>query len=191
MDELDKLKQQHQVLKHSIEHLPLDAGKQLCQQTPHRIKRMNREMKAQIFFGLSAILFCFIAFAYLGFSWPYCIAICLVLLAENYFIYRSSRLLKPEMLACGSMTEVAHRVAYIKKCFVWHLRIGMLIGLPLLFWGGYEIAQIIDMPQAQRHSLLTAGTVGGIIGLIIGYFINRHQRREAEKLLNELRDFDN
>lgn len=191
MDELDILKQQHQVFKNSIEHLKLDTGNQLCQQTQKRIKHMNREMTLQIVFGCLAVAFCIAAFSIIAFSWAYCSVICIVLLLENFFIYRSSRMLKPEMLATGSMTEVAHRVAYIKKCFVWHLRIGLLLAMVLLFWGGYEIAEIVNLPLAQRHSLLVSGGIGGIIGIVIGFFINRHQRRLAEKLLDDLRDFEN
>lgn len=191
MDELDILKQQHQVFKRSIEQTDFETSKQIYQQTPKRIKRMNREMKMQIWFGILALPLCIAAFFFIGFSWAYCLAIFFVLLLKNYFIYRSSRMLKPEMLATGSMTEVAHRVAYIKKCFIWHLRIGILCAMVLFFWGGYEIAEIINMPSAQRHSLFVSGAVGGTIGLTIGYFINRHQRQQAEKLLNDLRDFEN
>lgn len=191
MDELDILKAQHKLLQQTLEQQKIVNKKLIHKATSRKIGSLRRQLTIELFFGLFAVPYCTFAFYHLGCSVPFCIATQVFLMSSVIYQYFTRRCYGEELLGEVPITEMARRAAKAKIRTARQFRMGMMILAPWFLWAAWELGNIESATEAERIGIVIGATIGGMVGLAIGYRLyNRHQKIATE-LIDQLKELEN
>jgi hypothetical protein len=182
--ELEQMREQLNLLNEKLDKQRIFNNKVLIDSANKSISKLNGSGKFYIFCGVFALLYCPFVFSNLGFSPEFVwgtvamLAVCL-----GYTIYLHYGLRSIDMTH-QNIVELSQKVLRLRKGYANWLYVGFSMIAVWFYFLYQEVVVIIDNPQG----FLVAGVVGGLIGGIIG--LTRHFKvvRDADELLEQIRD---
>ena len=182
--ELEQMREQLNLLNEKLDKQRIFNNKVLIDSTNKSISKLNGSGKFYIFCGVFALLYSPFVFSNLGFSPEFVwgtvamLAVCL-----GYTIYLHYGLRSIDMTH-QNIVELSQKVLRLRKGYANWLYVGFSMIAVWFYFLYQEVVVIIDNPQGFLVAVVVGGLIGGIIGLI------RHFKvvRDADELLEQIRD---
>lgn len=188
MDELDKMKEQLNLLHQKLDQERIINDKLVRRVVSHNVSRINRD---RIFITLVAIIgipYCTIVFRWLQMSWTFTIITALFLLIAIVYTQYAHQHLRPTDIANSTLSQTAHRIARMKMLYARWLRFSIPFIICWIVGFAYEIMTLTGISADEQHGLLIGGAIGAIIGAIIGIIAYRRTQRLANEIIDQIND---
>ena len=121
-----------------------------------------------------------------GFSIPFWIFTCIVMLVSFGGTFYNSRKLSDSNMMTNNLVDVRRRMASAKKFDANWLLIGIPLAVVFLGWFMYE--SYLLHPNAFFNGLFWAGCIGGVIGAIWGFSLHIKTQRQYQEILDQIED---
>ena len=121
-----------------------------------------------------------------GFSIPFWIFTCIVMLVSFGGTFYNSRKLSDSNMMTNNLVDVRRRMASAKKFDANWLLIGIPMAIVFLGWFMYESYQL--HPDAFFNGLFWAGCIGGVIGAIWGFSLHFKTQRQYQDIIDQIED---
>ena len=182
--ELEQMREQLNLLNEKLDKQRIFNNKVLIDSANKSISKLNGSGKFYIICGVFALLYCPFVFSNLGFSPEFVwgtvamLAVCL-----GYTIYLHHGLRSIDMTH-QNIVELSQKVLRLRKGYANWLYVGFSMIVVWFYFLYQEVVVIIDNPQGFLVAVVVGGVIGGIIGL------TRHFKvvRDADELLEQIRE---
>ncbi len=121
-----------------------------------------------------------------GFSIPFWIFTCIVMLVSFGGTFYNSRKLSDSNMMTNNLVDVRRRMASAKKFDANWLLIGIPMAIVFLGWFMYESYQLHS--GAFFNGLFWAGCIGGVIGAIWGFSLHFKTQRQYQDIIDQIED---
>ena len=121
-----------------------------------------------------------------GFSIPFWIFTCIVMLVSFGGTFYNSRKLNDSNMMTNNLVDVRRRMASGKKFDANWLFLGIPLAIVFLGWFMYESYLIHG--EAFSNGLFWAGCIGGVIGAIWGFSLHFKTQRQYQEILDQIED---
>ena len=121
-----------------------------------------------------------------GFSIPFWIFTCIVMLVSFGGTFYNSRKLNDSNMMTNNLVDVRRRMASGKKFDANWLFLGIPLAIVFLGWFMYE--SYLLHPNAFFNGLFWAGCIGGTLGAIWGFSLHIKTQRQYQEILDQIED---
>jgi len=121
-----------------------------------------------------------------GFSIPFWIFTCIVMLVCFGGTFYNSRKLSDSNMMTNNLVDVRRRMARAKKFDANWLLIGIPLAIAFLGWFMYE--SYLLHPDAFFNGLFWAGCIGGVIGAIWGFSLHFRTQHQYQEIIDQIED---
>ena len=121
-----------------------------------------------------------------GFSIPFWIYTCIVMLVCLGGTYYNSRNLSDSNMMTNNLVDVRRRMARAKKFDANWLFLGIPLIIVFLGWFMYESYQL--HPGAFADGIFWGGCIGGVIGAICGFYMHFKTQRQYQEIIDQIED---
>ena len=121
-----------------------------------------------------------------GFSIPFWIFTCIVMLVCFGGTFYNSRKLSDSNMMTNNLVDVRRRMASAKKFDANWLLIGIPLAIAFLGWFMYESYQL--HPNAFFNGLLWGGCIGAIVGTVAGLSLHFKTQRQYQEIIDQIED---
>ena len=121
-----------------------------------------------------------------GFSIPFWIFTCIVMLVSFGGTFYNSRKLNDSNMMTNNLVDVRRRMASGKKFDANWLFLGIPLAIVFLGWFMYE--SYLLHPNAFFNGLFWAGCIGGTIGAIWGFSLHFKTQRQYQEIIDQIED---
>lgn len=188
--ELDEMRSQINLLKEQLEKQTIVNDRHILHSMKAKASDMSRIIRRSIGGGIFAILYCPMILLMYDFSTAFIIvtfvmlAVCCALTVYQYLY------LKKLDFSQGNMVEIAKAVGKLRKHYgQWTKILAPLLIIP---WTGWFMYEAWSMNSGVDGMIFCIGAlVGGVIGVIIGYSMNRKVISKADEILSQLEELQN
>ena len=185
--QLEEMRQQMAILKQKLEKQEIVNDRMIRRLIKKNVVGVNRTYLWLSILCIVMIPYCYWAFVTLsGFSVAFWIATSIFLLGAFLYTYFNGKDLRDSHLMQEDMLEVRRKVARAKKLdHDW-----LYIGIPfLILWIGWFAYEVYKKGGAEEvTTFLLAGTVGGIVGAIIGLSVHFRTQRQYKEIINQIEE---
>lgn len=185
--ELEQMREQLVMLREKLRLQEIVSEKTIIKSIRQGVRSINRRGIAYIIFGLLAIPFCCWNFAFMGYSEGFVwgtgimLAVCL-----GVTIYAHFGLHTLDMSG-NDLVQVALRTIRLRNIYKkWYY-----FSIPMvMIWGYFLYREITDVVSDEQtlYIILISAVVGVLIGGIIGIRMHNKVIREADEVLEHIRD---
>lgn len=186
---LEEMRNQIAILKNKINKQELINERLLADTMKKKVNTINNVERFTIF----CAVFCLAAYPllryYIGFSWAFVIATCVMMIfcivATNYI----HRPLHDSKLMTSDVATVARVMARFKRQYDnWLRYVTPSLLIPWLLWASYEYTELMGLEGTDRYFAPLPLLVGAAIGGIIGYRQHRKAVQTAEEIIHQLEE---
>ncbi len=185
--ELENMRQQMETLKKKLDQQEI-VNDHLIR---HSMKKTAGNISRRYYFIMAVCLlmipYSYWAFVMLnGFSIPFWIFTCIVMLVSFGGTFYNSRKLSDSNMMTNNLLDVRRRMASAKKFDANWLLIGIPLAIVFLGWFMYESYQLHS--GAFFNGLFWAGCIGGIVGAIWGFSLHFKTQRQYQDIIDQIED---
>ena len=185
--ELENMRQQMNTLKKKLEQQEIVNDRVIR----HSMKKTAGNISRRYYFIMALCLlmipYSYWAFVKLnGFSIPFWIFTCVVMLVSFGGTFYNSRKLSDSNMMTNNLVDVRRRMASGKKFDANWLFLGIPMIIVFLGWFIYESYQL--HPGAFADSIFWGGCIGGIIGAICGFALHFKTQRQYQEIIDQIED---
>ena len=186
--ELEQMRSQISALKEKLDKQTIVNEEHIRRSMKSKISDINKTVTITIFLGVFALVYCTWFFYWQGCSHAFVISTA-VMLAVCLGLTITQRIVLGRVdFSKGNLVETAKTLSKTKTHYQhWHK-----IAIPMLMiwfgWMFYEITSIFDLESTIAIMFCCGAAVGGIIGGIAGYRINRKIVRKAAEILDQIEE---
>ncbi|MBR2243579.1 MAG: hypothetical protein IJ888_02450 [Prevotella sp.] len=157
----------------------------------HSMKKTANTISRRYYFIMAVCLlmipYSYWAFVMLnGFSIPFWMFTCFVMLVCCGGTYYNNRNLSDSNMMTNNLVDVRRRMARAKKFDANWLLIGIPLAIVFLGWFMYESYQL--HPDAFFNGLFWAGCIGGVIGAIWGFSLHFKTQHQYQEIIDQIED---
>lgn len=186
MDTFDEMREQLQLLHHKIDGQEIIDDRHIRRAVSTRMRSLNRQAAAMLLLSLFAIPYCAWAIRFVGLSWPFAVVTKVFLSVAFFYTAWSHRRVRSSVLSTEPLCEVARRVARMKRRHArWlYFSIPFLVGW--VSWFACEIMGDTAIPYNERVGVMTGAAIGGLAGVVLGFWAYRRTQRLAREILEQI-----
>ena len=185
--ELEDMRQQMNTLKKKLEHQEIVNDHMIRKSMKKTAGNISRRYLLIMVLCLLMIPYGYWAFVVLsGFSIPFWIYTCLVMLVCLGGTYYNSRNLSDSNMMTNNLVDVRRRMARAKKFDANWLFIDIPMSIVFLGWFMYESSLIHE--GALTNGLFWGGCIGGICGAIWGFSLHFKTQRQYQDIIDQIED---
>ena len=185
--ELENMRQQMNTLKKKLEKQEIVNDRMIRHSMKKTAGNISRRYYVIMAVCLLMIPYGYWAFVMLnGFSIPFWIFTCVVMLVSGGGTYYNSRNLSDSNMMTNNLVDVRRRMARAKKFDAnW-----LLIGIPLIivFLGWFMYESYLLHQNAFFNGLFWAGCIGGVIGAICGFSLHFRTQRQYQEIIDQINE---
>ena len=185
--ELENMRQQMNTLKKKLEQQEIVNDRVIRHSMKKTAGNINRRYYFIMVLCLLMIPYSYWAFVKLnGFSIPFWIFTCVVMLVSFGGTFYNSRKLSDSNMMTNNLVDVRRRMASGKKFDANWLFLGIPLAIVFLGWFMYESYLIHG--EAFSNGLFWAGCIGGAIGAIWGFSLHFKTQRQYQEIIDQIED---
>jgi hypothetical protein len=185
--ELESMRQQMDTLKRKLDAQVIVNDRMIRHSMKNTAGNINRRYYIIMALCLLMVPYSYWAFVKLsGFSIPFWIFTCVVMLVCCGATYYNSRNLSDANMMTNNLVDVRRRMARAKKFDADWLFIGIPLIIVFLGWFMYENYQL--NPDALGNGLFWAGCIGGVLGTIAGFALHFKTQRQYQEIIDQIED---
>ena len=185
--ELENMRTQMNTLKKKLEKQEIVNERFIRHSMENTAGKISRR-----YYGIMALCLLMIPYSYWafvklsGFSVPFWIFTCIVMLVCCGGTYYNSRNLSDSNMMTNNLVDVRRRMARAKKFDANWLFLGIPLVIIFLGWFMYESYQIHH--GAFFNGLFWGGCIGGVIGAIWGFSLHFRTQRQYQEIIDQIED---
>ena len=184
--ELEEMRSQINILKQQLEKQNIINDTHIRNSMKSKANDLHKTIRGTVGGGIFALIYCPIYFHLMGCSLPFVIVTTIVLAVCLALTIRQNVVLGRMDFSQGNLVETAEALGSVRKHYIrWTRLAAPAIIIPWYAWCMYEFIRL-DNPGGIV--LLVCATVGGIIGGMIGFSINRKVVRQANEILAQIEE---
>ena len=184
--ELEEMRSQISILKQQLEKQNIINDTHIRNSMKSKANDLHKTIRGTVGGGIFAILYCPICFHFLGCSLPF-VAVTTVMLAVCLALtIRQNVVLGRMDFSQGNLVETAEALGSVRKHYVQWTRFVAPVLISL--WYAWCMYELIKLDKSGGIVILVFATIGGIIGGIIGFSINRKVITQANEILSQIKD---
>ena len=184
--ELEEMRSQISSLKQQLEKQNIINDTHIRNSMKSKANDLHKTIRGTVGGGIFALIYCPIYFYWLGCSLPFVVVTTIVLAVCLALTIRQNVVLGRMDFSQGNLVETAEALGSVRKHYIrWTRLAAPAIIIPWYAWCMYEFIRL-DNPGGIV--LLVCATVGGIIGGMIGFSINRKVVRQANEILAQIEE---
>ena len=185
--DLENMRLQMETLKKKLDQQEIVNDRMIR----HSMKKTANTISCRYYFIMAVCLlmipYSYWAFVMLnGFSIPFWMFTCFVMLVCFGGTYYNNRNLSDSNMMTNNLVDVRRRVARAKKFDAYWLLIGIPLAIVFLGWFMYESYQL--HPDAFFNGLFWAGCIGGVIGAIWGFSLHFKTQHQYQEIIDQIED---
>ena len=185
--DLENMRQQMTMLKNKLNQQEIVNDRLIR----HSMKKTAGNISRRYYFIMALCLlmipYSYWAFVRLnGFSIPFWIFTCIVMLVSFGGTFYNSRKLNDSNMMTNNLVDVRRRMASGKKFDANWLFLGIPLAIVFLGWFMYESYLIHG--EAFSNGLFWAGCIGGAIGAIWGFSLHFKTQRQYQEIIDQIED---
>ena len=185
--ELENMRTQMNTLKKKLEKQEIVNERFIRHSMENTAGKISRR-----YYGIMALCLLMIPYSYWafvklsGFSVPFWIFTCIVMLVCCGGTYYNSRNLSDSNMMTNNLVDVRRRMARAKKFDANWLFLGIPLVIIFLGWFMYESYQIHH--DTFFNGLFWGGCIGGVIGAIWGFSLHFRTQRQYQEIIDQIED---
>jgi len=185
--ELENMHQQMETLKKKLDRQEIVNDRILR----HSMKKTAGNISRR-YYVIMAVCLLMVPYSYwvfvrlTGFSVPFWIFTCIVMLVCFAGTFYNSRILNDSNMMTNNLVDVRRRMARAKKFDADWLFLGIPLIIVFLGWFMYE--SYLLHPNAFFNGLFWAGCIGGVIGAIGGFSLHFKTQRQYQDIMDQIED---
>ena len=185
--ELENMHQQMETLKKKLDRQEIVNDRILR----HSMKKTAGNISRR-YYVIMAVCLLMVPYSYwvfvrlTGFSVPFWIFTCIVMLVCFAGTFYNSRILNDSNMMTNNLVDVRRRMARAKKFDADWLFLGIPLTIVFLGWFMYE--SYLLHPNAFFNGLFWAGCIGGVIGAIGGFSLHFKTQRQYQDIMDQIED---
>ena len=185
--EFENMRQQMTTLKNKLNKQEIVNDRLIRHSMKQTAGNISRRYYMIMALCLLMIPYSYWAFVMLnGFSIPFWIFTCIVMLICGGGTFYNSRKLSDSNLMTNNLVDVRRRMARAKKFDADWLFIGIPFAIAFLGWFMYE--SYLLHPDAFFNGLFWAGCIGGTLGAIWGFSLHFKTQRQYQEIIDQIED---
>lgn len=185
--EFENMRQQMTTLKNKLNKQEIVNDRLIRHSMKQTAGNISRRYYMIMALCLLMIPYSYWAFVKLnGFSIPFWIFTCIVMLICCGGTFYNSRKLSDSNLMTNNLVDVRRRMARAKKFDADWLFIGIPFAIAFLGWFMYE--SYLLHPDAFFNGLFWAGCIGGTLGAIWGFSLHFKTQRQYQEIIDQIED---
>lgn len=186
---LEEMRNQIAILKNKLDKQEIINERLLADAMKKKVNTINNVERFSIF----CAVFCLAAYPllryYIGFSWPFVIATCVMMvfcIVGTNYIHRP---LHDSKLMTSDVATVARVMARFKRQYDnWLRYVTPSLLTPWLLWASYEYTELMGLEGTARYFTPLPLLVGAAIGGFIGYRQHCKAVKTAEEIIHQLEE---
>jgi len=186
--ELEEMRSQIGILKEKLEKQNIVNERHIRRSMKSNMSSINKTVTVTIFLGIFALVYCTWFFWQQGCSLAFVIstgimlAVCLGLtIVQRVNLGRSD-------FSKGNLVETARTLSKIRMHYKDWYKIAIPMIIIWLGWMVYEMIGILGIEGPMAIGFFCGAAVGGIIGSILGFRINRKIVRKTGEILEQIEE---
>ena len=185
--ELENMRTQMNTLKKKLDQQEIVNERFIRHSMENTAGKISRR-----YYGIMALCLLMIPYSYWafvklsGFSVPFWIFTCIVMLVCCGGTYYNSRNLSDSNMMTNNLVDVRRRMARAKKFDANWLFLG--IPLVIIFLGWFMYESYLIHHEAFFNGLFWGGCIGGVIGAIWGFSLHFRTQRQYQEIIDQIED---
>ena len=185
--DFENMRQQMNMLKNKLNQQEIVNDRLIRHSMKNTAGHISRRYYMIMALCLLMIPYSYWAFVKLnGFSIPFWIFTCIVMLISFAATFYNSRKVSDSNMMTNNLVDVRRRMACAKKFDANWLIIGIPLMIVFLGWFMYE--SYLLHPNAFFNGLFWAGCIGGTIGAIWGFSLHFKTQRQYQDIIDQIED---
>lgn len=187
LHELEELREQLDLLNKKLDKQQIFAEKSMIKYVKADLKKLNGSGVFYIVMGIFALIYCPVTFYFWNFSFEFVVGTALMLfVCLAYTLYLHNGLYSIDV-AKGNLMELSQKVLRLRKGYANWLYVGFTMIIVWCYFLYREALVIYENPEGFMLAAIIGGLLGGIIGL------SRHFKvvRDADNLLEHIKEIQN
>lgn len=186
--ELEEMRAQIGILKDKLEKQNIVNERHIHRSMKNRMSDINKTVRATIFAGLFATIFCPVYFYGQGCSVAFVASTAAMLVVCVILTIVQKVTLGRIDLSRTNLIETAEKLSKVRKHYKeWH-RVAIPMIIIWLSWLVYEMSEVLGFDSPIAIGFYCGAGVGCIIGGIVGARINRRVIRQANEILSRIEE---
>lgn len=186
---LEEMRNQIAILKNKLNKQELVSERLLADTMKTKVNTINSVER----FSIICAIFCLVAYPvlryYIGFSWPFVIATCVMMvfcIIATTYIHRP---LHDSKLMTSDVASVARVMVRFKRQYDnWLLYVTPTLLIPWVLWASYEYNAIMGLEGVSPFLTVLPILAGCAIGGAIGYRQHRKAVKTAEEIIRQFEE---
>lgn len=187
LHELEEMREQLDLLNKKLDKQQIFAEKSMIKYVKADLKKLNGSGVFYIVMGIFALIYCPVTFYFWNFSFEFVVGTALMLfVCLAYTLYLHNGLYSIDV-AKGNLMELSQKVLRLRKGYANWLYVGFTMIIVWCYFLYREALVIYENPEGFMVAAIIGGLLGGIIGL------SRHFKvvRDADNLLEHIKEIQN
>lgn len=187
LHELEEMREQLDLLNKKLDKQQIFAEKSMIKYVKADLKKLNGSGVFFIVMGIFALIYCPVTFYFWNFSFEFVVGTALMLfVCLAYTLYLHNGLYSIDV-AKGNLMELSQKVLRLRKGYANWLYVGFTMIIVWCYFLYREALVIYENPEGFMVAAIIGGLLGGIIGL------SRHFKvvRDADNLLEHIKEIQN
>lgn len=186
---LKEMRNQIAILKNKLNKQEIVSERLLAETMKTKVNTINNVER----FSIICAVFCLAAYPvlryYIGFSWPFVLATCVMMIfciSATRYIHRP---LHDAKLMTSDVATVARVMARFKRQYDnWLRYVTPSLLIPWLLWASYEYTELMGLEGTERYFTPLPLLIGAAIGGFIGYRQHRKAVQTAEEIIHQIEE---
>ena len=187
LQELEQLREQLNLLNKKLDKQQIFAEKSMIKYVKADLKKLNGSGVFYIVIGIFALIYCPVTFYFWEFSFEFVVGTAVMLfVCLAYTLYLHYGLYSIDV-AKGNLVELSQKVLRLRKGYANWLYVGFTLIIVWCYFLYKEALVVYENPEGFMLAAIIGGLLGGIIGL------SRHFKvvRDADALLQHIKEIQN
>ena len=190
INEISEMREQLATLKKQLNNQSIINDRLIKEAISQKISHINRSGVAFTVLCAFYIPAGFVSFRMIGLSLPFCIATSLLFLIFLVGMIIGHRDLRNHSLHSGDLISTYKAVARTRKVYQNWRKWAVPLAVVWVAWGGYDIYTNVTQDVELLRTIAIAGSVGAIIGGIIGDIQHRKTLRATDEILRQIEELN-
>lgn len=185
--EMEDMRLQMNTLKKKLQQQEIVNDRMIRHSMKSTAGNISRRYRFIMVLCLLMIPYSYWAFVMLsGFSLPFWIFTCIVMLVCLAGTYYNSRNLADQNMMTNNLVDVRRRMARAKKFDANWLFLG--IPLILVFMGWFMYEAHLQHGDSLHDGLFWGGCIGAVVGAIAGFSLHFKTQRQYQEIIDQIED---
>lgn len=196
IQELEEMRQQLNILQEKLDQQDIVNEKLLKSSMKSKMSWIVKYIIGEVIaIPILAIMLSgiYVMFNLPFYSYIYILLICVADIYMDYKINISS--MKPADYEKNNLMQTVKKLIKMKKMRSYQTLFGFLLTCIWLFWLGYDMCHLTGVPNTELYNGLVHGCtigmgIGGVIGLVIAYFIYKKMQSTNDEIIKIIEAID-